>query len=138
MDLGKNLFTVQVVRHWNRMARESLDTPSLAVFKVRLEGALSNLAEWKVPCQPPRQKGWNWMTFEVPFQPKPLNDSVMKTVLTLLITALTHSLTSKPAAFKHSIARHIMVFVDSSDFRSIRTSSRGSFPKHLYQKQVLK
>ena len=37
------LFTVRVVRHWHRLPRESVDAPSLAVFKARLDGALSNL-----------------------------------------------------------------------------------------------
>jgi len=32
-----------VVRHWNRLPREAADAPSLAVFKARLDGALSNL-----------------------------------------------------------------------------------------------
>ena len=39
----KKLFTVRVVRHWNRLPREVVDAPSLEVFKARLEGALSNL-----------------------------------------------------------------------------------------------
>ena len=32
--------TIRVVRHWNR---EVVDAPSLEVFKVRLDGAFSNL-----------------------------------------------------------------------------------------------
>jgi len=43
LDLRKNIFTVMVVRHWNRLPREVMDIPSLDTFKVRLNRALSNL-----------------------------------------------------------------------------------------------
>ena len=43
LDVRKKLFTVRVVRHWNRLPREAVDAPSLEVFKARLDGALSNL-----------------------------------------------------------------------------------------------
>ena len=43
MDIRKKLFTARVVRHWHRLPREVVDAPSLATFKARLEGALSNL-----------------------------------------------------------------------------------------------
>jgi len=36
------------MRHWNRLPREVVDAPSLAVFKARLDGVLSNLVQWKV------------------------------------------------------------------------------------------
>jgi len=39
----KKFFTIRVVRHWNRVLREVVDAPSLEVFKVRLDRALSNL-----------------------------------------------------------------------------------------------
>ena len=42
-DIQKKLFTVRVVRPWHRLPREAVDAPSLEVFKVRLDGALSNL-----------------------------------------------------------------------------------------------
>ncbi|KFR13390.1 hypothetical protein N306_12583, partial [Opisthocomus hoazin] len=43
LDIRKKFFTLRVVRHWNRLNREAVDAPSLAVFKARLDGALSNL-----------------------------------------------------------------------------------------------
>ncbi|KFW68953.1 hypothetical protein AS28_12460, partial [Pygoscelis adeliae] len=39
----KKFFTLRVVKHWNRLPREVVDAPSLETFKVRLDGALSNL-----------------------------------------------------------------------------------------------
>jgi len=41
-------FTVRVVRHWKRLCTEAMAAPSLKVFKARVDGALSNLVEWKV------------------------------------------------------------------------------------------
>ncbi|KFP98741.1 hypothetical protein N329_04606, partial [Haliaeetus albicilla] len=43
LDVRKKFFTVRVVRHWNRSPSEAVDAPSLAVFKARLDGALSSL-----------------------------------------------------------------------------------------------
>jgi len=39
---------MRVVRPWPRLPREAVAAPSLAVFKARLDGALSNLVYWKV------------------------------------------------------------------------------------------
>ncbi|KFQ85310.1 hypothetical protein N337_13096, partial [Phoenicopterus ruber ruber] len=43
LDERKNFFTKRLVKHWNRLPREVVDAPSLETFKVRLDGALSNL-----------------------------------------------------------------------------------------------
>ena len=48
LDIRKKFLTGGVMRHWPRLPREAVGAPSLAVFKARLDGALSNLVWWKV------------------------------------------------------------------------------------------
>ncbi|KFW09072.1 hypothetical protein N327_02475, partial [Fulmarus glacialis] len=43
LDIRKKFFMMRVVKHWNRLPREVVDAPSMETFKVRLDGALSNL-----------------------------------------------------------------------------------------------
>jgi len=43
LDITKKFFTMRLMRHWNKLSREVVDTPSLEVFKATLDGALSNL-----------------------------------------------------------------------------------------------
>jgi len=43
LDIMKTLFMMRMVKHWNRLPRHIVDAPSLETFKVRLDGALSNL-----------------------------------------------------------------------------------------------
>ncbi|KFR15480.1 hypothetical protein N306_00546, partial [Opisthocomus hoazin] len=43
LDIRKKFFPMRVVKHWNRLLKEAVAAPSLAVFKARLDGALSNL-----------------------------------------------------------------------------------------------
>ena len=59
-----HFFTMGVVRPWPRLPREAVATPSLAVLKARLDGALRNLISGRCPC--PWQRGWNWMIFKIP------------------------------------------------------------------------
>jgi len=42
LDVRKKFCTMRVVRPWPRLPREAVAAPSLAVFKARLDGALSN------------------------------------------------------------------------------------------------
>ena len=43
LDIRKKFLTVRVMRHWNRLPREVVDTSSLQMFKARLDEAMSNL-----------------------------------------------------------------------------------------------
>ncbi|KFQ56708.1 hypothetical protein N334_05545, partial [Pelecanus crispus] len=43
LDIRKKFFKVMVVKHWHRLPREVVDASFLETFKVRLDGALSNL-----------------------------------------------------------------------------------------------
>ena len=43
LDIRKKFLTAREVRHWHMLPREAVAAPSLAVFKARLDGALSNL-----------------------------------------------------------------------------------------------
>jgi len=43
LGIRKKFFTMRMVKHWPRLPREAVAAPSLAVFKARSDGALSNL-----------------------------------------------------------------------------------------------
>jgi len=54
----KKFFTMRVVRPWHRLPREAVAAPSLAAFKARLDGALSNLVWWKVSLLSGAESCW--------------------------------------------------------------------------------
>ncbi|KFV69241.1 hypothetical protein N307_10228, partial [Dryobates pubescens] len=43
LDIRRKFFTMRVVEHCNRLPREAVETPSLEIFKVKLDRALGSL-----------------------------------------------------------------------------------------------
>jgi len=42
-NMRRNFFTVMLTEHWIRLSREVMDSPSLEIFKTRLDAHLCNL-----------------------------------------------------------------------------------------------
>ena len=66
LDIRRKLFTQKVVRHWNRLAKEVVDAPSLEAFKARLDWAA-----WSAGWRPAHSRGLELHDHCGPFQPRP-------------------------------------------------------------------
>lgn len=52
LDWVSGRYSVKVVRYWKEeVAQRSCTCPSPSLFKARLDGALSNLVQWNIPCE---------------------------------------------------------------------------------------
>ena len=54
LNMRKNFFTVGVTEPWNRLPREAVESPSLEIFKTRLDQVLCSLLYVTLL----RQEGW--------------------------------------------------------------------------------
>ncbi|KGL83201.1 hypothetical protein N309_13071, partial [Tinamus guttatus] len=43
LDISKNFYTERVVKHWNRLPKEVMESLSLAVFKKHVDEALKGM-----------------------------------------------------------------------------------------------
>ena len=78
LDIGNQFFTIRVVKHWHRLPKEVVDSPSLEAFKARPDVALRSLAWWLVTLHVAR--GLKLDDHDGPFQLRPFYDSMIRCI----------------------------------------------------------
>lgn len=67
----RTLFTVMVMKHWNSLPRETVESPSLKILKSQLDMALSNMLRLTL-----FEQGMDWTTSRGAHQLQPCSDSM--------------------------------------------------------------
>ena len=75
LDIRRKFFTQRVMTHWNRLAKEVVDAPSLKAFKARLDVALGSLVWWLATLH--IAGGLKLRDHCGSFQPRPFYDSMI-------------------------------------------------------------
>jgi len=134
LDIRKKFFIMRVVKHWNRLPREVVETPSLETFKARLDGALSNLVWLKMSLLP--AGGLGWMTSKGPFQSKAFHDSMIN------VFSRTHTLIWCPFQnlnmFCQSSERWLETLIWMAHSITVCTNAGDKWPRDSKPQRLLK